>query len=84
MHPMYEISVNLENFKFWDQSCPKKYDWQTFKKNKHLNGNEHIAIYLRTKYQSVWITSDLGTKFAQKNMNEKNVEKINVKIVIII
>ena len=21
--PLYQISVNLENFRFWDQICPK-------------------------------------------------------------
>ena len=24
--PLYQISVNLENIRFWDQICPKKYD----------------------------------------------------------
>ena len=23
---MYPISVNLENFRFWEQTCPKKYE----------------------------------------------------------
>ena len=25
-----KISINLENFKFWDQICPRRYDWQKF------------------------------------------------------
>ena len=29
------ISVNLENFRFWDQISPKKYERQRFLKNKH-------------------------------------------------
>ena len=33
-------------------------------------------------FQLIWITSDFGTKFAQKNMNDKPFEKIKVKIVI--
>ena len=36
------------------------------------------------KFQSIWRTSDFDTKFAQKNMTDKNFEKINIKIVIII
>ena len=24
--PQYQISVNLENFRFWDQICLKKYE----------------------------------------------------------
>ena len=28
--PLQEISVNLENFKFWDQICPKNYEGQIF------------------------------------------------------
>ena len=30
--PQYQISVNLENFRFWDQICLKKYEWQNFEK----------------------------------------------------
>ena len=40
----------------------------------------HIAMYPCTKFQLNWRTSHFGTKFAQKN--DKNFEKINVKIVI--
>ena len=29
------ISVNLENFRFWDQIFPKLYERQKFWKNKH-------------------------------------------------
>ena len=32
--PLYKISVNLENFKFWDQIYSEKYDWKIFKKIK--------------------------------------------------
>ena len=32
-------------------------------------------MYPRTKFQSIWRTSDFETKFGQKNMNEKNFEK---------
>ena len=41
-------------------------------------------MYRCTKFQLIWRTSDFGTKFAPKNMNEWNFEKINVKIVITI
>ena len=36
-------------------------------------------MYPFTKFQTILRTSDFGTKFAQKNMNDKNFEKINVK-----
>ena len=32
-----------------------------------------------TKFQLIWRTSYFGTKFVQKNMNDKNFEKINIK-----
>ena len=31
--PLYQISVNLENFRFWDQISPQKCEWQKFWKN---------------------------------------------------
>ena len=37
-------------------------------------------MYPCTKFQSIWTTSDFETKFAQKNMTDKNFEKINIKI----
>ena len=59
----------------------KKYGWQKIWKNKHENRNKHIAMYACTKFQLIWRTSDFGTKFP-KNMNDKNVEKINIEIYI--
>ena len=38
-------------------------------------------MYPCTKFQSIWRTSDLGTKLPQKVMNDKKIEKINIKIV---
>ena len=32
-----------------------------------------------TKFQLIWRTSNFGTKFAQKNVSDKNVGKINIK-----
>ena len=32
-----------------------------------------------TKFQLIWRTSDFGTKFAQKNMNNKNFGKADIK-----
>ena len=29
---MYQISVNLENFRFWDQICPKNVSDKNFEK----------------------------------------------------
>ena len=34
------------------------------------------------KFQLIWRTSEFGPKLAQKNMNDKHFEKINIKIVI--
>ena len=39
-------------------------------------------MYPFTKFQLIWRTSDFETKFAQKNMTDKNFEKINIKIVV--
>ena len=36
-------------------------------------------MYPGTKFQLTWRTSDFGTKFAQKNMNNRNFEKMNIK-----
>ena len=37
-------------------------------------------MYPSTKFQLIWRTSDFGTKFAQKNMTNKNFEKRNIKL----
>ena len=39
-------------------------------------------MYPCSKFQLIWRTSGFGTKLAQKNMNDKHFEKINIKIVI--
>ena len=49
-------------------------------KKQKLKSLKQVAIYSCTKFQLIWRTSDFGTKFAQKNMNDKNFEKINIKI----
>ena len=36
-------------------------------------------MYPCTKLQLIWRTSDFGTKFPPKNMNDKNFEKVKVK-----
>ena len=33
-----------------------------------------------TKFQLIWKTSDYGTKFAKKNVSDKNFGKINIKL----
>ena len=38
-----------------------------------------MAMYPCTKFQLICRTSDFGTKFAQKNVNNKIFEKINIK-----
>ena len=37
-----------------------------------------------TKLQLIWGISYFGTQLAQKNMNDKNFEKINIKTIICI
>ena len=39
-------------------------------------------MYANTRFQSIGITSDFGTKFPQNYANDKTFEKINIKIVI--
>ena len=39
-------------------------------------------MYTYAKFQLIWRTSDFGTKFTQKNVNNKNFEKLNIKIMI--
>ena len=39
-------------------------------------------MYYCTKFESIWKTSIFGTKFVQKNMTDKNLEEINIKIII--
>ena len=36
-------------------------------------------MYPCTKFELIWRTSDFGTKFAQKSMNDKNFGKIKIK-----
>ena len=36
-------------------------------------------MYHCTKFELIWRTSDFRTKFAQKNMNDKNFGKIKIK-----
>ena len=36
-------------------------------------------MYPCTKFQLIWGTSDFGTKFVQKNVNDKHFGKINIK-----
>ena len=36
-------------------------------------------MYPCTKFQFIWRTSDFQTKVAEKNMNDKNFEKRNIK-----
>ena len=38
-------------------------------------------MYTCTNFKLIWRTSDFGTDFAQKDITEKNFEKLNFKIV---
>ena len=37
-------------------------------------------MYACNKFQLIWTTSDFWTKFAEKDIDDKNFEKINIKI----
>ena len=36
-------------------------------------------MYPCTKFKLIWRMSDFGAKFAPKNLNDKNFEKVNIK-----
>ena len=40
--PLYQISVNLKNFRFWDQICPKNMNEKNFEK---INVKVEISIW---------------------------------------
>ena len=42
--------------------------------------SKYIATYPCTKFQLIWGTSDLGTKFVQKSRTDKNFEKYTLKL----
>ena len=44
--------------------------------------NTFLTTYPCIKFQSIWRTLDFGTIFVQKNMTDKNFEKINIETVI--
>ena len=41
---------------------------RNFGKNNHYIQNKDIAMYAFIKFQSIWKTSVLGTKFAQETL----------------
>ena len=46
------------------------------------NPNEHIAMDHSTNFQSIWKNPDYGSKFAQKNISDKDFGEVNIKVVI--
>ena len=52
--------------------APKIYEWPILQKITHQNQNQHIKICPYIKFQPIWRTLDYGTKFAQKDMTDKN------------
>ena len=78
---MYQISVNLKNFTFWNQICQKKnMNEKNFEK---INVQVKISIYNVSldKFHLIQQTSDfVGPNFPKENINDKNFEKINIKI----
>ena len=39
-------------------------------------------MYSSTKFQLIWKTSNFEHKFVQKNLTDKKIDKINIKIII--
>ena len=46
--PIYQMSVHLENFTFWDQNCQKNMNKKKFEK---INAKVEIIIYNVPPYQ---------------------------------
>ena len=59
-------SIQSEELQILGRNLPQNYEWKEFWKNKHQNRNKHMVIYLYSKFQSIWRTSDFGTKLVQK------------------
>ena len=55
---------------------------QNFWKIRGFDYNQHIVLimYTNSTFQSLGVTLDFGTKFAQNYMNDKLFEKIIIKI----
>ena len=69
--PLYQISVNLGNIRFWDYICPKKMSDKNFERINIKIVISTQQIYQSTKFQSSCRTSDYGNKFAPKNWSDK-------------
>ena len=54
-------------------------EWPILQKITHQNQSAYNNMPF-IKFQLIWRTSDFGTKFAQKNMNDEPFEQMNVKI----
>ena len=59
-------------------------EWRFTSHWKHfqMTVNCYHLMYRNARFQSRGTTSDFGTKFCQNYMNDKNFEKLNIKIVI--
>ena len=77
---MYQTSVNLKNFRFWDQICQKNMNKKFFEK---IKVQVKISIYNVPVDQISFNLANVcfcETKFSKENMNDKNFEKINIKM----
>ena len=72
--PLCQISVNFENIIDFRTRFAQNYMNDKFCNNKQ-NHNKHVAMYPCMEFQSIWKTSNFGTKFFQENMTDKNFEK---------
>ena len=70
------MSVNLENFKFWHQICPKLMTDKRFENIKIL-----ISIQKCTPVRnfSHFVELQIMTPNLSHKMSDKNFEKINIK-----
>ena len=77
---MYQTSVNLKNFRFWDQICQKNINEKNFEK---IKVKVKTSIYNIPVDQTSFNLANVcicGTKFPKENMNAKNFEKIHINM----
>ena len=76
----YQVSLYTNNFRFWDQICPKKTFSVKDGKCEHHLWILHIRISLGTKFDFNQIILNFGTKFARKEYLRSKTKKVSITI----
>ena len=78
--------ISMLNFSKYEEQLilgwnlpPKNYEWPIYILKNYTSKSESAYNNMPLL---IWITSDFGKKFAQKNMNDKPFEKMNVEFII--